>query len=329
MTDRQARLGLIGLGWWGGEVVQAAHRSGTARIVTCFGRDPERRRAFASRFECGEVASVDEMLADPDIDGVVVVTPHSTHAPLAVRAAESGKSVLVEKPLALTTADAARAVEAARDNGVALQVGHNRRRQAANRSIKAAIERGELGRILHIESHFTMPTAHGWVEGSWKRDPAEVPLGATTLMGIHMIDTILYLMGGLPESVFAISRVVHGRTRVDDTTMILLDFAPGPVACIATSAELARNVSLAVHGTEGSAFNLDDGAGFSVQDRSTAQPEPRPLAESDPLAEQLEEFGRAALGETQPEVDGERGADVVAVLAAALESTQNRRSVSL
>src|SRR5262245_12625306 len=142
------RLGVIGLGWFGGVLTESARTTGAAEVIACFARSEDARRAFSEQHGVRVVADIDEMLGDAEIDGVLIVTPHSTHTELALRAAEAGKHLFVEKPLALTVADTKRIAEAADRAGVIVQVGHNRRRQPANRRIKEMIDGGEIGAVL-------------------------------------------------------------------------------------------------------------------------------------------------------------------------------------
>src|ERR671934_2428290 len=106
------RLGVIGLGWFGGVLTESARSSGVTEVVSAFARSEETRAAFADSHGVPAASSVDEMLEDPAVEGVLIVTPHSTHADLAVRAAEAGKHVFVEKPLALTVAETKRVADA-------------------------------------------------------------------------------------------------------------------------------------------------------------------------------------------------------------------------
>jgi len=81
------RLGLVGLGWFGGVLATSARSSGVAEVVSCFARSAEARAAFAEAHGARAVGDLDEMVADPEVDGVLVATPHSTHAEIAVAAA--------------------------------------------------------------------------------------------------------------------------------------------------------------------------------------------------------------------------------------------------
>ena len=145
MQEEKVRIGLVGVGWFGGMRVAAAGKSGAAEFVSCFDLAPERRDAFAAEHGCRAAESLAAMLDDPEVEAILIATPHSTHLGLVEEAASAGKHVFVEKPLVLTVADARRAAEAAEKAKVVLQVGHNRRRQPANRRIKAMIDGGRAG----------------------------------------------------------------------------------------------------------------------------------------------------------------------------------------
>src|SRR5947209_6657828 len=96
------RLGLIGLGWWGGVLAGSARKSGRAEVVTCFARSSDARAAFTKAHGGRAVESVDALLKDPEIQGVLIATPHTTHGSFIEQAASAGKHVFVEKPLTLT-----------------------------------------------------------------------------------------------------------------------------------------------------------------------------------------------------------------------------------
>ena len=106
MTEEKARLAFVGLGNYSGVLSGTAERAGNCEIVNCFARTESRRKEFAEKQGCRDAASLDEVLGDPEVEGLVVVTPHSTHADIVCRAASAGKHVFIEKPLTLTVADA-------------------------------------------------------------------------------------------------------------------------------------------------------------------------------------------------------------------------------
>jgi predicted dehydrogenase len=123
IRPRPVGVALIGTGMWAGRMAAAERRAGL-RLVTCFSRDAERRRAFAQSAGCGAAPSLAVALEHPDVEAALILTPNDTHADIAAACAERGIAVFVEKPIADTVADAERIAAACRDAGVTLmQVG--------------------------------------------------------------------------------------------------------------------------------------------------------------------------------------------------------------
>jgi predicted dehydrogenase len=317
------RFAPVGLGWWGRVLATSAVESGAGELVSCYSRREEARDAFAESFGCSVVASMDDVLGDDRVEAVFVATPHSTHADIVVAALEAGKHVLVEKPLAVTVQDAERCVCAAAEAGLVLQVGHHRRRQAANRRIKAMIDEGELGTVVQIEANQSAPAMFGWPEDSWRRHRAELPAGAMTVMGCHMLDTMQYLVGP-PSRVCAMSKRVIGSTDVDDATAVLIEFESGPLGYVGTSPAVPSTNYIAVYGTDASAWNESDGQRLFVQRCGKDTRTEVSVEQNDPIAEALADFARCIREGGIPETDGESGLTVVRMVEAAARSAEER-----
>ncbi|RUX31401.1 Gfo/Idh/MocA family oxidoreductase [Mesorhizobium sp. M7A.F.Ca.US.011.01.1.1] len=144
------RIAVLGCGYWGSNHIRTLKALGALHAVS----DTNRARAegFASEQDCLAIEP-DQLFVRDDIDAIVMALPPQFHADLAVRAVENGKDVLVEKPIALTVADAERAVRAAKDNGRVFMVGHVLRFHPAFETLKALIDKGELGEVRYIHSH--------------------------------------------------------------------------------------------------------------------------------------------------------------------------------
>ena len=151
-------LASIGLGWWGNVLADAAASGGKAEVVACYARTAETREEFASKHGCKPAGSLEEIWQDPSVEGVLLATPHAVRQELIAQAAAAGKHIFVEKPLALTGAEARASARAAEAGGVLLQVGHNKRRQTGNR---------RLHEMLHPES---------WGNSSTSRPTSRYPL---------------------------------------------------------------------------------------------------------------------------------------------------------
>jgi len=309
------RLAVIGLGWFGGALAGAARDSGAARIVGCYARSAESRASFAATHGGRAADDVDELLDDPGVDGVLIATPHSTHTDLAVRAARAGKHVFVEKPLALTVTDVRRIADAAGAAGVVLQVGHNRRRQLANRRIKEMIDGGELGTVLQLEGVHNAPAGHRSTLPAWRKHPDEAPFGGMTGLGVHTVDTF-HAFVGRARRVAAFSSRFAEQLPIDDATVVAIEYESGPLATIATNYFTAPVVSLAVFGTEGAVWNEEDGARLFTQSRTEPSRSERKIAVLDTVADEIAEFAAAIQGRASPETGADAALEVAAVLEA-------------
>ncbi len=322
------RLGVVGLGWFGGVLTESARSAGVADVVACFARSDDTRAAFAEKHGCRAVGDLDEMLADPGVDGVLIATPHSTHADIAVRTVEAGKHVFVEKPLALTVGDTKRVAEAASRAGVVLQVGHNRRRQPANRRIKAMIDAGELGTVLQLDGMHTSPGGHKPDLPGWRKDPAECPFGGMTALGVHTVDTFHYFIGPA-RKVTSFSTRIHGFNDLDEATTVLVEYESGPLASISTTYFAPPVVALSVFGSDAAAWNEGDGTRLFTQSRSDQARIEQEVETIDTLVDEIAEFARCIRGEGVPETGIAEAAEVAAVLEAIDRSIASGCAVDL
>lgn len=321
------RVAAVGIGWWSGELAEALPRGANLRLVTCATRSPEKRAAFAAKYRCRQAESYEAVLKDPEVEGVLLTTPHTLHADHVVAAAEAGKHVFVEKPFTLTAADGRRATEACRRAGVILAVGHGRRRQGANRALKKLIEDGSLGRVVQLEANISSDSGFKMKPGGWRTDPREQPAGAMTGLGIHHVDTYQYLLGPIARvAAFSARQVLRG-IGIYDTTGIIFEFASGVIGYLGTGFVVANRTNvLAVHGTEGQAFAEGEISRLSLRKKGESQASPLTVQPVDWIAEQLAEFGRCVREGGRPEVGGEEGTANVAVLEAIIESTRTGKA---
>jgi predicted dehydrogenase len=319
-------LASIGLGWWGNMLATAA--SQTATVAAAYARSADTRGAFAEKHGARAAADLDEIWADPDIDGVIIATPHSARTALIVAAAAAGKHVFVEKPLALTADEARACVAAVDEAGVVLQVGHNKRRQSGYRAIKAALDAGELGQIQHIETNISAPAAFNPELPDWRKRREDLPAGGMTPLGVHMIDTIHYF-GGPIKRVMAMSRRVAQKLPVDDVTIMLFELDSGASAYLATLLASGPVNTAAVHGTDGNAYAEQDGTLLFRQKRGEPGRQQVPVEPIDTLAEEMAEFVDNIRGGRAPETGAPEALAVVEVLDAVVESAASGRAVDV
>jgi predicted dehydrogenase len=267
------------------------------------------------------------LLFDSEVEAVLVATPHSTHADLVVEVAAAGKHVFVDKPFTLTVAEGKRAVRAAEDAGVVLQVGHNRRRQPANRRLRSLVENGALGMVHYAEANLSYPKGLNPRSG-WRGDPAESPAGGMTGLGVHMADNLNYLLGKA-KAVAAFSRRIIGVGSLDDVTTAILEFEDGPLAALGTSMVIPDIARTALWGTEAAAWNEADGEHFYFQKVGEKERTGQPIETLDTVVDELEEFARNIRHGTVPETGGAEALEAVVILEGIVESATSGRVVDL
>jgi predicted dehydrogenase len=322
-------LGLIGLGWWGGMLADKAMASGEASVVSCFARTDSAREAFADKHGCTAAGSVGEMLADPAVEGVMIATAHSSHLELIDAAASAGKPVFVEKPLTLTASEAREVVVIGERTGVPIQVGHQRRKSAANRGIKALIDDGSVGPIQMATSNQSVPGALSHAADAWRRDRSESPLGGMTSLGVHKIDTFHYLVGPM-KRVFTMSKNTMPDPEIDEATVVSIEFENGAVGTLVTSFVVPVISTVSIFGLGFSAHNEADGSKLFIQRAADGPARTEvELDPVDPIAAQIVEFASVVRGETAPEVGAVEGAAVVAVMEAMIASDETGQPVDV
>ncbi len=311
------RVGSIGLGWWGGNLADKGVSAGLD-IVSCYSRTEESRQDFATAHHCRPAASLEEMLSDPDVEAVLIATPHSTHADLVALVSDAGKHIFVDKPFTLSVAEAKRAMAAAEKAGVVLQVGHNRRRQPANRRLKEMVDDGELGEIHYAEANLSYPKGLNPRTG-WRGEPDESPAGGMTGLGVHMADNLNYLLGRAAR-VAAFSKQIVGVGKLDDVTTATVEFENGPLAFLGTSMVIPDIARTAVWGTQGAACNDKDGAVFLTQEIGSKDWVKTDIDVLDTVQDELEEFVSNVRNGKAPETGGGEGLEATVLLEGIVES---------
>ena len=248
---RPLGLGFIGCGFVTRERhLPALRRVSEVRVVAVADIDPERASETAARFSVpATCASIEELLANPAVEAVAVCTPPATHVEVALTALDAGKHVLVEKPLALSLAEADRLVERAESTPAKAVVGFNFRRHRFVQQARRLIRNGALGCVLSMQTTFTSPTHDDQYAAGWRTRRSDGG-GALFDRAIHEFDLWRYLLDDEVEEVFAVLRAgerddegatVTGRTRrgvIVSTTVLAESVVAHEVALYGTSGAL-------------------------------------------------------------------------------------------
>lgn len=242
---------IIGLGRWGQNLVNSVQgKSRKLRFVAGAVRTPSKAQEYADRQGIRLYDDYAKVLADPEVDAVVLAMPHSMHAELIIQAARAGKHVFTEKPFTLSTESAKDAVRACAKAGVTLAVGYNWRFQPALQEIRRMLDDGRLGKLMHIEGNFCGPSVYWYPKDHWRQKKDEGPGGGMTGRGVHVVDAMLYLAGHA-DTVYAQSFRRALDYGIDDTTSMLFRFKSGASGYLGTFIATAETWRMQVFGTNG------------------------------------------------------------------------------
>ncbi|MXY94203.1 MAG: Gfo/Idh/MocA family oxidoreductase [Caldilineaceae bacterium SB0670_bin_27] len=309
-----------------------------ARLVGVGHYNPARYGEISQRFGV-PARSYDDVLADPAVDAVCICTPSGQHAQETIAAASNGKHVLVEKPMALSLADADAMIAACRENGVQLGVCLQRRAEPLFRRVHDAIHGGDLGEItLGV---VTMPYyrdepyyAQADWRGTWEMDGGGVLMN----QGIHIIDLLLWFLGD-PVDVHAFADSRHRSVEIEDTAGAVLRFANGAVATITATVATEPGFPhrLEVYGTNGGIQIEGESVlrwGLADEAKSTVEPwpvateqvdagmagDPRGISTSGHIAI-LKDFISGIRRGEDPVIDGTEGRRSLAAILAVYEDS--------
>ena len=319
------RVAVVGLGWWGRIIVGLLKGCDKLQAVVGVDLAPGAAEGFCRENGLEFSDDFDKTLRNSNIEAVILCTPHTLHCDQIVRAADAKKHVFCEKPLSLTRADAARAIEACRANGVALAVGHERRFEPPLLELQRMARAGELGTLLQVEANFSQDKFLAMAPDNWRMSQKEAPAGPMTATGIHMLDLSIGLLGPA-ESVLARVQQLGSGLVNGDTLAILVSFKSKANALISAILATPFEGRFAVYGTKGWAEVRDkahpeapEGWTFTFQEKG----KPRMSREYPPapaVLANLEAFADAAQGRAAYPVPQEQMLDNIAALEAVFKS---------
>jgi predicted dehydrogenase len=321
-----------------------------ARVAGFFDTVPDMARRRAAEFGGKAFATIEEMLADPSVDAVSICTPSGTHMEPSVQAAKAGKHVMVEKPIEITTERVDAILRACRESGVILGAIFPRRFSESSRLVKKTIDEGRFGRIVLASVYIKWYRSQeyydqgGW-RGTWKLDGG----GALMNQGIHGIDLVQWLLGGIREVSALTATLGHERIEVEDVAAANVRFANGALGCIegTTGSWPGAKIKIEIGGMKGSVI-LEDEALLSwrFQDEGPADEEIRKKygpqvsasggGAGDPRAIsfeghrlQFEDFVRAIRTKGRPYCGGEDARAAVAVITSIYRSAKEGRRITV
>jgi predicted dehydrogenase len=316
------------MGWWSDVLADAITRSGRLQIVSCFTRSHDKRRAFAAKYGCDVASSYEAMLGDPRIEAIVNTTPNNVHLDTTRAAAEAGKHVFLDKPIANTVADARALTAACRRAAVVLALGYQRRREAHFRWVRERIDAGEFGRLVNAEANISRDRLGKIDLTSWRYTADGMPGGVLLQIGIHYTDVLEYLMGPVVAVSGRLAQLVLPGDNPDVASMVL-EHQSGALSTLnASYASASEHYVMNIYGKEASAF-YDELQGLRVLRRGETGARAVTCPSADTIVGELEEFAAAVRGAGEPEMDGERSTRSLAVVLAGIRSAREGRTIAV
>jgi UDP-N-acetyl-2-amino-2-deoxyglucuronate dehydrogenase len=275
----------IGFGIFGPGLVGAVHAAALARIpdarlvaVAGAAAGSARAASLAAAHDARAVADLDALLDDPAVDAVVVTTPHPLHAAQAIRIAEAGRHVVVEKPMALRLDEATAMIEAAERADVVLSVISQRRWYAPSIRMKAAIDEGRIGRpALATVEVLGWRGPEYYAMDAWRGTLAGEGGGVLVNQAVHQLDLACWFLGPPVEVDGWTANVNHPGIEVEDTAVAVVRFASGALATVvaSNSQKPGLHARVHVHGDSGASVGVETDRGSVFVAGITPPSEPR------------------------------------------------------
>ena len=335
-------FGIIGCGViseWHASVIEEIEG---AKLLGAFDQNTERLATFCEKHTCRAFCTLEELLACKEIDVVCICTPSGTHATLAIQAANAGKNIVVEKPMAITKEQLDAVVEAVDAHGVQLTSISQCRYAEMVQRVKKMIDSGELGKLLVGDVYMKLYrspeyyASAGW-RGTWAMDGG----GALMNQGIHGIDILQYLMGPV-KSVSAVCKTLARDIEVEDAAAAVVEYKNGAIGVIqgTTCITPGYPCRIEIHGTKGTVVlenyeivRLDIEGEVLVEEfvvASDSKTFQNPTSFStDGHKQQFEDFVNALRNTTKPMIDVHEGRMPVDVILGIYESNQKGEKVTI
>jgi len=333
-AEAPLRFAVVGLGYIAQNAVLPAftHARGRCRLTALISGTPAKLEALSKRYKVEATWSGDDYdaaLASDAFDAVYIALPNHLHREFAVRAAEAGKHVLCEKPMALSVQDCDTMIEAARGTGVRLMVAYRLHFDPVNLWAVEVARSNQLGEIHAFTSSFATPVRAGNI-----RVRRETGGGTLWDIGIYCVNAARYLFREEPVEVFARTSSVRQQTgfEVEEMSSAVLRFPDGKLAEFWTSFISSDVATYTLHGSRGR-LQVDAAYEYSeprnttlvIDDETTRRRYPV----HDQFAAELLYFADCVRNGTDPVPSGREGRTDVAILTALYESAKSGRPVTL
>jgi len=323
------RIALIGMGWWGKKMLNVLGGApADIRVVRAVEPNIETARALCAERGVALTADYADALGDPEVEAVVLATPHALHGKQIEAAVAARKHVFCEKPLALTKAGAEKAVRLCHDAGLVLGMGHERRWEPPIAELMAKVDAGQLGRIHQIEANFSHDRFLALDRGNWRLKADQAPAGGMTATGIHLLDLSVRLLGPA-ESVWCVCEQLSSDLPQGDTVAAYVKFRAGGTSYVSASLANPFISRFAVYGSKAwvevrDKAHVESPDGWIVMSAKVSGPiTTAAVPPAEPVKDNLVSFARAIRGGGPYPITGEQLVNSIALLEAVFASARS------
>ncbi|MGP8246943.1 MAG: Gfo/Idh/MocA family protein [Bryobacteraceae bacterium] len=256
MSDDRVGFGLLGAGLIAPFHARALRASSKTRLVAVADTNKERVDRLAAEFSCAAYSGLDEMLADPEIEAVSILTPNHLHREAVIRAVRAGKHILVEKPPAMSLREVDEMSAACNREGVKVGVMLQCRSRQSIQAIRAAILAGRFGKIYHADAYMKWFRSADYYHMDAWRASRRSGAGVTIQQAFHYIDLLQYLAGPIAKVRARMNNLAHAGVELEDTMLAFLDFESGAQGVVQASTALwpGTDIRIEINGGRGTAI---------------------------------------------------------------------------
>ena len=256
MGDRRIGFGLLGTGLIAPFHAKALRASERTELVAAAEMDPERLAKFTAEFPCAGYPGLDEMLADPAVQVVNILTPNHLHRDAVLKAVRAGRHVLVEKPPAMSLAEVDEMAAAGRDAFVRIGVVLQCRTRPSIQAMRTAIRQERFGKIYHADTYMKWFRSSDYYRTDAWRMSRRSGAGVTIQQAFHYIDLLQYLIGPVSKVQARMSNLAHPEIELEDTLLAFVDYANGAQGVVQASTALwpGTDIRIEINGENGTAI---------------------------------------------------------------------------
>jgi len=297
----------------------------------------ELAKEFAAKHSVERVYdSFEKMLEDPELDVVYVATPNNLHAQHTIQASEAGKHVLCEKPMALTEDDCELMIEACNKNKVKLGVDFQNRYHPAHVEARCLVQDGRIGQIYVAKAQYCLGYMYGHWQG-WRDDPGMPGAGALVATGLHPIDLLRFVLNSEVEEVQALTATQTPYHTVDEMVYAILKFQNGVHGVVISGLLAPRSDDdLVLYGSEAK-ITCKGTVGMALQGELLVEGDSINMRMAFPTTDPLpgnyirvvEAFNNCIEGNTELDISGYNGLQMVRITNAILESSRQGKAIRI